>query len=94
MTLPDSFVLASGLNSTHLNDDGYRDLAVLRTLLHVVHSYNNDFMHAHEFYMNMVATLVSCMTGIAAVCTVHEVYRRAWDWCLPSSCAQRQQYRP
>ncbi len=94
MTLPEPFVIASGLNCNHLNDDGYRDLAVLPRLLHVVRSYNIDLMHAHEFSMNMVATLVSCMTGIPAVCTVHEVYRRASDWRLPSSCAQRQQYRP
>ncbi len=90
----ESQVLASGLHCTHLDGNGYGDLAVLRRLLHVVRSYNIDLMHAHEFSMNMVATLVSCMTGIPAVCTVHEVYRRASDWRLPSSCAQRQQYRP
>ncbi len=76
----ESHVLASGLDCTHLDGNGHGDLAVLRRLLHVVRSYKINLIHAHEFYMNMVATLVSCMTGIPAVCTVHgkNYYPERW----------------
>lgn len=76
----ESQVLASGLDCSHLDGNGHGDLAVLRRLLHVIRSHNIDLMHAHEFYMNMLATLVSCMTGIPTVCTVHgkNYYPERW----------------
>ncbi|MGH3116729.1 MAG: glycosyltransferase family 4 protein [Gaiellales bacterium] len=60
---------ASGLTLAMLDADD--DVAVIAELLGIVRGSRIDLIHAHEFYMNAIGAVVSLLTGIPLVATVH-----------------------
>ncbi len=54
-----------------LEGGGDRDLRLVAHLVRLVRRERIDLIHAHEFYMNAVCAVVSRLTGVPLVATVH-----------------------
>jgi glycosyltransferase involved in cell wall biosynthesis len=66
-----SNAMSAGLSCVMVGGGGLGDLGVLHRLVEAVETHEIAVIHAHEFYMSMIGTLVSGMTGIPLVVTVH-----------------------
>lgn len=64
-------VQALGLACSVLRARGAGDLAVITALRKLVRTHQISLIHAHEFYMAGVGAIVSRLTGIPLVATVH-----------------------
>src|SRR5262245_20852010 len=62
---------SAGLPCVTVGGNGLGDLGVLQQLVEVIEAYEISVIHAHEFYMSMIVTLVSRATGIPLVVTIH-----------------------
>jgi len=62
---------SAGLSCVMVGGGGLGDLGVLHSLVEAVETHEIAVIHAHEFYMSMIGTLVSAMTGIPLVVTLH-----------------------
>jgi glycosyltransferase involved in cell wall biosynthesis len=62
---------SAGLSCVMLGGGDLGDLGVLHRLVAAVETHEIAVIHAHEFYMSMIGTLVSAMTGIPLVVTLH-----------------------
>jgi len=62
---------SAGLRCVMVGSDGLGDLGVLQHLVKVIEAHEISVIHAHEFYMSMIGTLVSRATGIPLVVTLH-----------------------
>jgi glycosyltransferase involved in cell wall biosynthesis len=62
---------SAGLSCVMVGGGGLGDLGVLHRLVEAVETHEIAVIHAHEFYMSMIGTLVSAMTGIPLVVTLH-----------------------
>jgi glycosyltransferase involved in cell wall biosynthesis len=62
-------VRAAGLDLVDLGGRG--DLGTLGALLRLIRRRRIRVVHAHEFYMALLATAAGALTGVPAVCTVH-----------------------
>ena len=62
---------SAGLSCVMVGGSGLGDLGVLHRLVEAVETHEIGLIHAHEFYMSMIGTLVSGMTGIPLVVTLH-----------------------
>ena len=61
----------AGIPCAMVRGNGLGDLDVLERLLETVETHEIDVIHAHEFYMSTIGALVSVVTGIPLVVTVH-----------------------
>jgi len=87
-----SQVISSGVSCAMVNGGGSIDLEVIARVLQVAREHRVGLIHAHEFYMNAIGAIVSRLTGIPLVATVHgrNYYpdkRRRW-WVYRMVAAQ------
>src|SRR5262249_19170660 len=61
----------AGIPCAMVSSNGLGDLDVLERLLETVETHEIDVIHAHEFNMSTIGALVSVVTGIPLVVTVH-----------------------
>ena len=61
----------AGIPCAMVSGNGLGDLDVLERLLETVETHEIDVIHAHEFYMSTIGTLVSWATGVPLVVTIH-----------------------
>src|SRR5262249_18499487 len=61
----------AGIPCAMVSGNGLGDLEVLERLLETVETHEIDVIHAHEFSMSMIGALVSVVTGIPLVVTIH-----------------------
>jgi len=66
-----SHATSAGLPCVTVSGNGCGDLGVLQRLVEIIETHEIAVIHAHEFYMSMIGTLVSRATGIPLVVTVH-----------------------
>ncbi len=66
-----SQVISSGIPCVMIDGTGRGDLGVLLRLARVVRECQIGLIHAHEFYMNAMGAIVSRLTGIPLIATVH-----------------------
>jgi glycosyltransferase involved in cell wall biosynthesis/protein-tyrosine-phosphatase len=66
-----SHATSAGLPCVMVGGNGLGDLGVLQRLVETVETHEIDVIHAHEFYMSMIGALVSVVTGIPLVVTIH-----------------------
>ena len=66
-----SQVRSSDTPWTMLEGAGASDVRLLAQLVRLVRRQRIDLIHAHEFYMNAVCAVVSRLTGVPLVATVH-----------------------
>lgn len=64
-------VRSTGLCCAMLGGNGLGDLGVIANLCRVVGENQITLIHAHEFYMGAVGALISRLTGVPLVVTVH-----------------------
>jgi glycosyltransferase involved in cell wall biosynthesis len=64
-------VKSSGLSCELVGGNGLGDLGVITTLTRLARIKNIDVIHAHEFYMNAIGSVVSSLTGVPLIATVH-----------------------
>ena len=62
---------SAGLPCVMVDGNGLGDLGVLQRLVEVIETHEIAVIHAHEFYMSMIGTLVSRATGVPLVVTLH-----------------------
>jgi len=62
---------SAGLPCVMVGGNGLGDVGVLQHLVEVIETHEIAVIHAHEFYMSMVGTLVSRATGVPLVVTLH-----------------------
>src|SRR5262249_54771741 len=62
---------SAGLACEMLGGGDLGDLGVLHRLVGAIDTHEISVIHAHEFYMSMMGTVVSAMTGIPLVVTLH-----------------------
>jgi glycosyltransferase involved in cell wall biosynthesis len=66
-----SQVLALKMTCRVLASDGLGDVGIIADLIRLAHTKQINLMHAHEFYMNAIGSVVSFLTGIPLIATVH-----------------------
>jgi glycosyltransferase involved in cell wall biosynthesis len=85
---------AAGLPCVRLTGPGRRDPGILVEMLRVIRRERIGVLHAHEFYMSVLATAASLVTGVPVVCTVHGKHyypdrrRRRWLYRLTAARAR------
>jgi glycosyltransferase involved in cell wall biosynthesis len=62
---------AAGIRCVMIDRHGLGDLGVLEYLVDTIDRHEIAVIHAHEFYMSAIGALVSRMTGIPLVVTIH-----------------------
>ena len=63
--------LSAALPCVMVGDNGRPDREILKRLVETVEAEDIAVLHAHEFYMSMIGTVVSALTGIPLVVTIH-----------------------
>jgi glycosyltransferase involved in cell wall biosynthesis len=66
-----SQVLESKISCELLTSNGLGDLGVVASLVQLARNKRAHLIHAHEFYMNAIGSVVSFLTGIPLIATVH-----------------------
>jgi glycosyltransferase involved in cell wall biosynthesis len=85
---------AAGIPCVRLKGPGRRDPGILAELVRVIRRERIGVVHAHEFYMSLLAAAASLLTRVPAVCTVHGKHyypdrrRRRWLYRLAAARAQ------
>lgn len=60
-----------GVPVTMLRHDRHGSFATLRDLLRLMRNKHVAILHTHEFFMNTLGLMASCLTGVPLVATVH-----------------------
>ena len=66
-----SHAMTAGIPCVMLEGHGLGDLGVLESLVEAVETHEIAVIHAHEFYMSVIGALLSWVTGVPLVVTVH-----------------------
>jgi len=66
-----SQAVSAGIPCVRLDGEGLGDLGVLGRLVEVIEARDIAVIHAHEFYTGMIGTIVSVVTRIPLVVTIH-----------------------
>jgi len=69
-----------GFETVIISQDGYVNSAWFRQLRKIIHAEQIDVIHAHEFAMNAYGSVLSGLTGVAVITTVHgkSYYHEKW----------------
>ncbi len=66
-----STIQATGLSHSLVESRGLGELGILRHLLQIIREHHVRIIHSHEFYMNSVAAVLSRLTSVPFVATIH-----------------------